>query len=133
MTHQQQELLRKARRNIRSAQLLLADCDYDTVVSRAYYAMFYIAEALLLSKGLAYSKHSAVIAAFGKEFAKTGLLPAEFHGHLRAAAEARNISDYEAGFRMTRESAAAHASRAEQFLAAAEEFLGTHVPNSSEP
>ena len=33
--------------------------------SRAYYAMFYAAEALLQSRGLAFSKHSAVHAAFG--------------------------------------------------------------------
>ena len=62
MTPDQEGLLGKARRNIRSARMLLADGDCDTAVSRAYFAMFYVAEALLLSKSLAYSKHSAVIA-----------------------------------------------------------------------
>lgn len=75
MTVEQDGLLQKARRNIRSAKLLLADGDFDTAVSRAYYAMFYVAEALLLSRGLAYSRHSAVIAAFGREFAKGGVMP----------------------------------------------------------
>jgi uncharacterized protein (UPF0332 family) len=37
--------------------------------------MFYIAEAFLEGKGLSFSKHSAVIAAFGREFAKTQLVP----------------------------------------------------------
>lgn len=124
MTVQQQSLLRKARRNVRSAKVLLADGDYDTAVSRAYYAMFYVAEALLLSKGLAYSKHSAVIAAFGREFAKTGVLPAEFHADLREAAEARNIADYQETSYATEETAARHISHAERFLAAAEEYLG---------
>jgi uncharacterized protein (UPF0332 family) len=32
--------------------------------------MFYIAEAILLDDELNYSKHSAVIAAFGKHFVK---------------------------------------------------------------
>ena len=123
MTPQQEGLLRKARRNVRSAKVLLADEDYDTAVSRAYYAMFYVAEALLLSKGLAYSKHSSVIAAFGKEFAKAGLLPAEFHAHLREAAEARNISDYQAASYATEETTVQHISRAEELLAAAEEYL----------
>jgi len=59
------------------------------------YAMFYVAEALLLSRGLAFSKHSAVIAAFGKEFAKEGVLPAELHAHLREASDARNVADYQ--------------------------------------
>ncbi len=56
MTSEQEGLLQKAYRNIRSAKLLVGDGDFDTAVSRAYYAMFYVAEALLLSKGLAYSK-----------------------------------------------------------------------------
>ncbi len=94
MTPEQEGLLQKAYRNIRSAKLLVGDGDFDTAVSRAYYAMFYVAEALLLSKGLAYSKHSAVIAAFGREFVGAGLMSPEFHANLRAASEARNISDH---------------------------------------
>lgn len=123
MTPDQEGLLGKARRNIRSAKMLLADGDCDTAVSRAYFAMFYVAEAILLSKGLAYSKHSAVIAAFGKEFAKPGVLPAEFHAHLREAAEARNISDYQVGSLLTEEATAQHISRAEELLVAAERLL----------
>jgi uncharacterized protein (UPF0332 family) len=85
--------------------------------------MFYVAEALLLSKGLAYSKHSAVIAAFGREFARAGVMPPEFHAHLRAASEARNISDYQLVSHLTEEEAAQHISRAESLLATAWEFL----------
>jgi uncharacterized protein (UPF0332 family) len=123
VTPEQEGLLQKAHRNIRSAKLLLADSDFDTSVSRAYYAMFYIAESLLLSKGLAYSKHSAVIAAFGREFAATGVMPPEFHAHLRAASEAKNISDYQLTSHLTVEETTQHISRAERLLAAAWEFL----------
>ena len=37
--------------------------------------MFYMAQALLEGEGLAFSKHSAVIAALGRYFVKTGRLP----------------------------------------------------------
>src|ERR1017187_10687086 len=40
---------------------------HDGAVSRAYYAMFHVAGALLLSKGMTFSKHSAAISAFGQE------------------------------------------------------------------
>jgi uncharacterized protein (UPF0332 family) len=33
--------------------------------------MFYVAQAFLAGEGLSFSKHSAVIAAFGQHFAKT--------------------------------------------------------------
>ncbi len=36
--------------------------------------MLYAAQALLLGEGLSFSKHSAVIAAIGKRFVKTGVL-----------------------------------------------------------
>jgi uncharacterized protein (UPF0332 family) len=119
--------LRKAERRIRSAQVLVAEGDFDSAVSHAYYAMFYVAEAFLLSKGLAFSKHAGVIAAFGKEFAKTGVVAPEFHAHLREASEARNIADYQIESYLTQESTLDHISRAEQFLMLGREML-SHLP-----
>ena len=72
------------------------------------------------------SKHSAVIAAFGREFARAGVMSPEFHAHLRAASEARNISDYQLASHVTEEETAQHISHAEQLLAAAWEFLKAH-------
>jgi uncharacterized protein (UPF0332 family) len=79
LTDPQRALLRQAHRTVRSARLLLTGGDHDGAVSQAYCAMFYVAEALLLSKSLTFSSHSAVISAFGKEFAKSGVIPAQNH------------------------------------------------------
>lgn len=79
MTNDQQELLRQARDSIAAAKVLL-DAGYPGfAASRAYYSMFYAAEALLEGEAMAFSKHSAVIAAFGQHFARTGKAPVEFH------------------------------------------------------
>ncbi len=75
MTPEQQALLNKAQASLDAARLLASQNFHDFVVSRAYYAMLYIAEALLLEHNLAFSKHSAVIAAFGQNFAKTERAP----------------------------------------------------------
>jgi uncharacterized protein (UPF0332 family) len=75
---------------------------------------------------LAYSKHSAVIAAFGREFVGAGLMSPEFHANLRAASEARNISDYQLASYVTEEETNQHIFRAERLLAAAWEFLKAH-------
>ena len=79
MNANQQGLLTKARRSLAAARRLVADGDLDFAVSRAYYAMFYTAQAFLLGRGLRFSKHSAVIAAFGQEFAKDNEALREFH------------------------------------------------------
>ena len=42
-------LIVKARRYLKSAKLLLEDGDYESSISRSYYAMFYCAEAVLLT------------------------------------------------------------------------------------
>ncbi len=123
MTDAQSGLLRKAHRTVQSARLLLADGDYDGAVSRAYYAMFYVAEALLLSKGMTLSKHSAVISAFGKEFAKTGTIPGEYHRYLMDAQEARNTGDYQVVSHLTEDETGQHITHAEHLLEVAEKLL----------
>lgn len=78
MTKDQSELLEKAKASLKAAKMLANEGFYDFAASRAYYAMFYVAEAFLLDKGMAFSKHAGVHSAFGKHFVKTGLIPEEF-------------------------------------------------------
>jgi uncharacterized protein (UPF0332 family) len=104
--------------------VLLELGDPDSAAGRAYYAMFHAAEALLLSKGLEYSKHRAVLSAYGREFAKSGLLPREFHCALLDAYEARLSADYESGAGVDCETARRHMADAEEFVDAAAKFLG---------
>lgn len=78
MTDEQLELLLKARQSLSAASLLLENGFSDYAASRAYYTMFYIAEAFLLGVRLSYSSHAAVIGAFGREFARTSRVLVEF-------------------------------------------------------
>ncbi len=83
----------------------------------------YIAEALLLGRGLSFSSHAAVIAAFGKEFAKTGLLDARFHRYLLDAQDFRNLGDYGIGQPVTAKQARQVFRWAAEFLEVAERHL----------
>jgi uncharacterized protein (UPF0332 family) len=109
--------LERARQSIRAAGSLAADQYYDFAASRAYYAAFYAASALLLGEGLDVSKHSGVIAAVHQRFVKTGRLDKEQGRALNWLFGLRNVGDY--GVTM-------HASRleAEEAIQAAEGFLG---------
>jgi len=89
-----EHLIVKAQKYLNSANLLLENRDYDSSVSRSYYAMFYAAEALLLSKNLKFSSHKGVISAFGEHFVKTGLFGKEIRRKLQKAFDERQRSDY---------------------------------------
>jgi uncharacterized protein (UPF0332 family) len=116
MMPEQEDLLLQARDSIAAAKILQTGGHHGFAASRAYYAMFYIAEAFLLGKGLAFSKHSGVHAAFGEHFAKTGLVPSEFHRYLIRGMEVRHAGDYGRARKVTLEEAAEQIVRAEQFL-----------------
>ena len=75
-------LVAKATESLDIARLLVSISHFAVAASRAYYAMFYLAETLLLTKGLTYSSHAAVIGAFGLHFAKAGLAPRHLHRYL---------------------------------------------------
>ncbi len=94
MTPEQQKLLEKATRSLQAARELNSNGFPDFAASRTYYAMFYIATAFLEGEGLSYSKHSAVIAAFGTRFARTKRIPVELHRYLIDAERIRLRADY---------------------------------------
>ena len=132
MTEDQQELLEKARTSLAAAKLLLEGIYPDFAASRAYYAMFYIAQAFLEGEGMAFSRHSAVIAAFGQHFAHTGKVPAEFHQFLLRAQELRHSGDYVPPHVVTLDQAREQIVRAERFLTLAERLTGPPPPSDRE-
>jgi uncharacterized protein (UPF0332 family) len=129
MKSEQAALLQKARSSIEAAKLLEGEDFFDFAVSRAYYAMFYVAEAILLEDELNFSKHSAVIAAFGRHFVKTGRSPAHFHRYLIEAQDSRLIGDYDPVPTLSHRKATQQIERAEQFLEFGEEILRTDAPD----
>lgn len=124
MSPEQSGLLKKAHRSVDSARVLAERGHFDFAASRAYYAMFYVAEALLLSRGLAFSSHSAVNAAFGEHFAKAGLIDASFHRYLIEGQDARTKSDYDIEADISQAEAAKEIAHADEFIQAAERLLG---------
>jgi len=100
-----ESLIKRAARYLKSAKILLEEKDYESSVSRTYYAMFYSAQALLLTKGLSFSSHKGVISAFGEHFVKTGIFSKEMGRELNRAFEKRQLGDYEHTFVISKEEA----------------------------
>jgi len=116
-------LLEKAASSRRAAALLAAQDYLDFAASRAYYALFYTAEALLLADGLAFSSHAAVIVGFGKMFAKSQRLDPRYHRYLIDAQDIRNLGDYGVGTGVSRAQLTDLLAWSDDFLAAATAFL----------
>jgi len=89
-----QQLFARAVDAIEAADILLTNGKTDIAAGRAYYAMFYVAEALLNESGFKFGKHGNVIAAYGQHFAKNKELDPKFHRWLLTSFDQRQIGDY---------------------------------------
>jgi uncharacterized protein (UPF0332 family) len=124
ITSEMKHLLNMAEESHDAAKILMKMAHPRFSAAQTYYTIFYLAEALLRSNGLTFSSHSAVVAAYGKEFAKTGLLDPKFHRYLIDAQERREIGHYgEEGEEVTDEQAQESYQWAEEFMLAVKEYL----------
>jgi len=124
VTAEQQALLEKAGQGWAAARLLHEHEQFSFAAGRCYYVMFYAAEALLLGEGLSFSKHSAVIAAFGQHFARTNRVAPGFHQYLIEGLEVRQAGDHSTE-PVSEQQSAQQLRRAEEFLEMAKQMLGT--------
>ncbi len=112
-----------AKENIKAAKLLHEGQLYRIVVSRAYYAIFYVTSALLLEHGLTFSRHASIISAFAEHFVKTGRVERELQKYLSQGQAYREGADYDTGAVVTPEQSLEQIRRAEIFLSVGEKLL----------
>ncbi len=116
-------LLVKAERSFAAAGRLLEAGDTDFATSRAYYGCFYIAQALLLSKELSFSRHGQVISQYGLHFAEGEVLDRRFHKLLDDAFSLRQLADYSTHPSLESGSVRGLIEEGKAFLRAAREYL----------
>ncbi len=105
------------------SQYNLDSRQYAIAVNRAYYATFYAANALLVTKGLARGKHSGTISAFRQSFVKPGLIEAEYSDIYGSLMDDRHVSDYDMETRIEPERAESDVQSARKFVARIEAYL----------
>jgi uncharacterized protein (UPF0332 family) len=86
--------LTRAREELETARLNLSHKHFRAAVSRAYYAVFYMASAALFSRSIQRSKHSAVEAAFSEFLIKPGDIEPEFGRLYQRSRRQREEADY---------------------------------------
>jgi len=95
----------------------------QSVINRAYYAMFYAALALLQKVGKIPSKHAGVIGLFDTEFVAKAVFPRELSQDFHRAFELRQVSDYRALQSPSREKAEEVWGKAARFVRAVRDYL----------
>ena len=87
------ENLQRAQTSINAAKDMLEKKYYDIAASRAYYAAFYAASALLLKEDIDTTKHSGVIASIHRLFVKEGKLDQAQGRNLQWLFDLRGVGD----------------------------------------
>jgi len=116
-------MIQKAVRSIAAAKLHFEKGDYDFASSRAYYSVFYVMEAVLLTKDLSFSKHGGVIGAFNLYFVKTRVFPKEFSKLISRLFRERQDGDYQFDLSIEEEDAEKDIQIAEKILKAITDYL----------
>ncbi len=86
--------LERARQYLAEAQALVEKEMFPGAVSRAYYAVFMLTTAVLLTLDLVRAKHSGVEPAFSEYFIKPKLLEEEYKDIFERARKERELADY---------------------------------------
>ncbi len=127
MHSEQKQRLENAINNVEAARLLAHQRYYDIAITRAYYAMFYAAEALLLKFGLTFRQHDPVIDHFKQLFADAEPLFYPYRDYLTEAYSARLQADYQPLTQARADDALHQIRRAETFVSVVEGYLKPHM------
>jgi len=119
--------LERAEKALKSAKQLQENRELEDAASRAYYAMFHAARAILFSKGLTPRTHRGTISIFGEKIIKQGILSEEYADMLRKAFDLRQKSDYELYTQLNAEAIKEAIRNAEKFIKKAKELTKTQT------
>lgn len=122
----------RARRSLRSAEVLTREGYYEDAVSRAYYAVLHAAKASLQVHDVAAASHAGVKRLFSLHLIRSGELESEWAGYLGEGQEDRLAADYDAEVNFSRHEAELECHRSREFLNRIERYLQTRGFAASE-
>lgn len=119
----------RAKETLKEAKIMFDNSKLFATVNRIYYAIFYEAIALLLTKGLYSSKHSGIRSLFNREFVKTGVVGEEFGDFFNRMFEFRQRGDYEDLVEFNKEDVKIWLEKAEEFIKAIDKIVENIIKN----
>lgn len=95
-------------------------------------SMFFVAEAVLLTKCLSSSSHKGVISLFGEHFVKTEIFERSLGRALNDAYDKRLVGDYSVGFKINKEEAKDLLDTSQNFVQKLKNYLEIWIETREE-
>jgi uncharacterized protein (UPF0332 family) len=108
--------IKSSQERLEAAEILLKNGKIVDSISRAYYAMFHAARALLYLYGVEPRTHEGVIREFSRIIIEEKLMDKKFGRNLRQTFEMRESSDYRVGVIFEEEDAKDVLEKAKEFV-----------------
>ena len=123
LTRKLNVIMVKSKDTLKISRLLYEQGYYSDSISKVYYAVFHSLQAILLTIGLSFSKHSGIIGAFNKEFIYKDIFPKDFHKIIERLFKDRQIGDYEYEENLNADDASQDIRDAENIIISIERYL----------
>ncbi len=115
--------IEKSQKKLEAAEKLFDLGYYEDAVSRVYYAVFHIVQALLLTEGEKAETHKGIVTLFGLLFIKTGRFKKDLGRYLANLKDDRESGDYEILSYIDRETAEKALKEGKEFIEEVLEYL----------
>lgn len=108
--------IEKAYKNLEEAKACAKLGYWNLAGNRLYYAVYHMASALLLDKGISTRTHAGVIHLIGEKFIATGLVDKSYGRFFSRLYQLRQSGDYDDMYDATEEEVTPYFEKAEAFL-----------------
>ncbi|MBU0573885.1 MAG: HEPN domain-containing protein [Candidatus Margulisiibacteriota bacterium] len=115
--------IEKAEEKLGAAKVLSGKEYFDDAVSRAYYAAFHAASAVLLSEDITVESHSALKTMFGLHFVNKGKLDKRFGRFLNELKDSRESGDYDVYTGFEKNDAEKAINESQEFVEGMKDYL----------
>lgn len=115
--------MEKAWEKLSSARDLLQSQHYEDTISRAYYAVYHAASAVLLTEGVQAKTHKGLVSLFGLLLIKTEKIEKEYGRYLSNLKDDRETCDYELFSSVEKEDAEQAIQEADRFVGRIQTYL----------
>ena len=116
---------------LESSKTLIGTNDYKGAANRSYYCVFHAMRSVLALKNVDFGNHGQLMGYFRREYIKTKIFPVEMSDILTLLFDARNKSDYDDFYVISKEEVTNQLKSAEYFLDEVRKFIQPHHPAQS--